>query len=98
MSKTSIYKITQISTGKIYIGQTGAMFATRFYGHIKSNNDTKIAKALESSKITDWSWQVIEELGAEADVHERESFWINYYDSVKNGFNQNGSQKKKVSK
>jgi hypothetical protein len=82
-----IYKITQISTGKIYIGQTIRSFTLRWWEHIKSLDDIKFHNALRNSDITDWIFQVIETLDSKDNLNEKERFWINNYDSISKGFN-----------
>lgn len=85
-----IYKITQISSGKVYIGKTIRSFTLRWWEHIKSCSGSKFHIEMDSSDITDWQFQVIEVLPKNSKnefILERETYWINHFDSIKNGFN-----------
>ena len=84
-----IYKITQISTGKVYIGQTIRSYTLRWWEHIKS-------KEWICADPTYISYQILETLKRktpEEEIKDRESYWINHYDSIKNGFNKVISKK-----
>lgn len=91
-----IYKITQISSGKCYIGKTIRSFTLRWWEHIKSVDECKFHKELATSSITDWVFQVIEVLSkgsSESFILEREKFYIDKFDSLENGFNAIGGTK-----
>lgn len=90
VSAPVIYKITQISTGKVYIGQTVRSFTLRWWEHIKSTDGDKFHLALKENPIEDFTFQVIEKLKDKSDLDKRERYWINYYKSVSNGFNSVG--------
>ncbi len=83
-----IYKITQVSTGKIYIGKTIRSFTLRWWEHIKSKEDDKFHTAVKESPIEDFIFQVIETVDTEKhDILERENYWIDFYNSTEKGFN-----------
>lgn len=87
-SNPVIYKITKISTGKCYIGQTKRSFTWRWWEHIKTKDWI--------DDIKDFTFQVIENLSENTGVQiilERETYWIKHYDSINNGFNQVASKK-----
>lgn len=84
-----IYKITKLSTGKVYIGQTKRSFTLRWWEHIKT-------KDFIIQDITDITFQIIEYLPNDAEdnfILKRESYWIKHYNSIEDGFNQVVSKK-----
>lgn len=89
-----IYKITQISTNKSYIGQTQRSFTLRWWEHIKRGNSEKFHSVLQNTPISDWTFQVLEELPLNEKnevILERETFWINEYNAIEEGFNHHVS-------
>jgi hypothetical protein len=73
------------------------------------NTDHCFYKAINQSKLIDWTYQVIEVineypetcvdyLSKERYITERESYWIEKYDSVNNGYNSVISNKIKKEK
>lgn len=88
-----IYKITA-PNGKVYIGQTMNVKNRRYnYGKNSFKLQVKLWNSCQKYK---WSpkdnFEIIEEcLCGENKVYlnEREQYWINYYDSFKNGLNCN---------
>ena len=79
----TIYKITQISTGKSYIGKSKRSFTLRWWEHIKS-------KEYIESNIEDFTFQVIKTLDkntSDEEVLKEESRLIEKYDCINNGFN-----------
>lgn len=90
--KSFIYKIENKTTGKIYIGQTSQVFTLRWYQHFYSKkSQSKFHKAIKESNFTDWVFSIIETFNASeittAYLLKRESYWIDYYNSVENGYN-----------
>lgn len=97
-----IYKITNKVTGLIYIGKTSQQFTLRWYQHFFQYGDCKFHTAIKESKLTDWNFEIIEiielpdniKLKEEMDdyILERESYWINHFDSVRKGYNTMGNK------
>lgn len=87
----TIYLITNIITGEQYVGQTRRSFSERINQHIRAAADGKIKYALYSAMrkygIENFKWEVIEEPNVD-DLNIREKFWIAYYDTYKNGYNE----------
>lgn len=83
MAICGIYKITEKSTGKSYIGQS-VDIARRFYEHQTSTLDWH---KLIQENPTNWDYSIIEQC-EENELNAREKYWIEYYDSCKNGFNK----------
>lgn len=86
-----IYKITNKTTGMVYIGQTTQCFTLRWYQHFFNAGENKFHQAIKSSKPSDWTFEVIEVIYDEKNIKEilaqREQHWINHYDSIVNGYN-----------
>lgn len=89
-----IYKITNKINGKMYIGQT-IHLQQRWAEHkskAKELNPTrKLYKAMNQYGIENFSFEVIEYCEKE-DLNEREIYWINYYNSIENGYNMSHIQ------
>lgn len=86
---TGIYKITNKNNNKVYIGQSQDI-ALRWRQH-KQNYQTmpgwyENARA-ESTSIDDFTFEVIQECKKE-ELDELETYWISYYDSIKQGYNR----------
>lgn len=89
-----IYQIRQISTGKVYIGQTIKPFTLRWWQHLTYPSDSKFHEAMKTTPITDWDFKVVEVIvvpqdceSKEAYVTDRERHWIDANNSVADGFN-----------
>lgn len=86
---TGIYKITNKNNGKIYIGQSQNILL-RWEQH-KQGYQTLSGwyedARNESESIDDFSFEVIQECKKE-ELDELEIYWINYYDSIKQGYNR----------
>lgn len=83
----AIYCITHKPTGKRYIGQTTQSFTLRWWQHIKAPADNKFHKFFKETDISEWTFEVLEMLTSEQSLDEREQFYIDKFDSIKNGFN-----------
>ena len=88
-----IYKITYKPTGQCYIGQTTQSFTLRWWRHFKGKSDCKFQQKIRQTKLTDWTFEVIEVCDDKSQLNEREKFFINQYKSVENGFNFLGQEK-----
>lgn len=87
----SIYKITNILNGKMYIGKTLHSIQKRFQEHIKDSQRVRYDKrplydAMNKYGIENFELALIENAEAEL-LDEREKYWIEYYDTYKNGYN-----------
>lgn len=81
-----IYKITNMYNGKIYIGQSIDIKA-RWRNHRNSTSDYALYRAFRKYGIDNFKFEVIEECNVDQ-LNERECYWINYYDSYFNGYNE----------
>lgn len=92
---TGIYKITNSLNNKIYIGQS-VDIRRRWTAHINILNDTNkndiekrysIHKALAKYGIENFRFEIVE-LCDEKDLDDREIYWIDYYNSYLQGYNE----------
>ena len=89
-----IYKITNIITNKVYIGQTNKTIQERFERHLydalrnPKPLKTKLACAIRKYGEKAFKIELIELIeGTTEQITDREYFWISYYDSVSKGYN-----------
>lgn len=86
-----IYKITCINNEKIYIGQ-GTDIKERFKQHIKnaissySSSTNKLYQEMKKFDVENFTFEILEQLDRNQ-LNERESYWINFYQSVAYGLN-----------
>lgn len=86
-----IYKITNNINNKIYIGKTNYNIEKRFREHILDSRRRKKEKrplynAMNKYGVENFSIEIVEECSPSM-ANEREIYWIEYYDSFKNGYN-----------
>lgn len=88
-----IYKITNIINGKCYIGQS-VNIHKRWNNHKSACYNTNaheynyyLYRAMRKYGIENFTFEIIEECSQEL-LDEREIFWISYYDSYVNGYNE----------
>lgn len=91
--KCGIYKITNLESGEVYIGQTRD-FKKRWYDHCKCGvgidtpNNNKLYDAMRKYGLENFSFEVLEECDPE-DLNEKERFYISVYNSMDFGYNGN---------
>ena len=87
-----IYKITNIQNNKVYIGQTIRPIKDRFHRHINDamNNvlDTHFARAIRKYGKENFIIEEIDSADNQNELNEKEQYWIRYYDSISNGYNE----------
>ena len=84
---TGIYKITNLTNGKIYIGQ--AIYIERRLSEHKRGKGLStqlIDKAILKYGVENFSFEVIEECDA-IELNDKEIYWIDYYNSYRRGYN-----------
>ena len=84
--KTGIYKITDLSNNKSYIGQS-VNIQRRFLQHLRKDT-IAIDIAINQKGFQNFTFQILEECSKE-ELNEKEQYWIEYYDSFYNGYNAN---------
>ena len=88
---SGIYKITRIKTGEIYIGQARNV-STRFAEHCKAAlgvgtlASSQLHRAMQSDGCENFLFELLEEVPVEK-LKERESYYIDFYDSKNYGLN-----------
>lgn len=86
-----IYKIQNLINGNVYIGQTVKLVEKRFQQH-RNNYDKPyfsqltLYKAFKKYGLDNFSFEMLEKVDNDK-LDEREKYWIDYYDSYKNGYN-----------
>ena len=87
-----IYKITNIQNNKIYIGQTIRPVKDRFHRHINdalnNNLDTHFARAIRKYGKDSFIIEIIDEAINQIELNQKEQYWIQYYNSIQNGYNE----------
>lgn len=82
-----IYKIINLVNDKVYIGKTTKTLEKRFYEHCyQYKTKTKIKNAITKYGKDNFKIEEIE-CCDNSISNEREIFYINYYDSINNGYN-----------
>ena len=84
-----IYKITNTINGKMYIGKTEQTIEKRFQQHCKDSqregmDNRPLYKAMRKYGVEFFS---IEEIEQTERPEERETYWIEFYGTFKNGYN-----------
>ena len=88
-----IYKIENIKTGRIYIGQTNQLLKYRYHGGIvkgwiKERKKFKKQKFLDELIKEDFIvTELFDVACCEYHLNVLETYWINHYDSYNNGYN-----------
>ena len=87
-----IYKITNIQNNKVYIGQTIRPIKDRFHRHINDamNNilDTHFARAIRKYGKNNFIIEQIDTAKTQDELNKKEQYWIQYYNSVIDGYNE----------
>ena len=87
-----IYKITNIQNNKVYIGQTIRPIEQRFHRHLNDalNNilDTHLARAIRKYGKDSFIIEEIDNAQTQDELNQKEQYWIRYYNSVKDGYNE----------
>lgn len=91
--KSGIYKITNIISNTSYIGQA-TNIASRIYQHLRSSISDKTSdyeyplhRAIRKYGVDNFTLEILEECPQDQ-LNDREMFWIAFYDTFKNGYNQ----------
>jgi len=88
--KTGIYKITEIATGKCYVGQA-IDAASRWRQHIKRGlgaeapTRNKLYPAMKSIGVENFTFEIIEECSRD-ELDAKEDFWQEYFHALEFGF------------
>ena len=87
-----IYKMTNIQNNKVYIGQTIRPIKDRFNRHMNDalHNiiDTHFARAIRKYGKENFTIEEIDSANTQEELNQKERYWIQYYNSVKDGYNE----------
>ena len=93
-----IYKITNTQNNKIYIGQTIRSVEERWKRHKNDalNNilDTHFARAIRYYGPDAFTIEIIDTAKNQRELTAKECYWISWYDSIKNGYNETNAEYK----
>lgn len=97
--KYIVYKIVCVVNNKLYIGQTTKTLKERLNKHLASSREertknVKFYRAIRKYGEDKFKIFLIEEVGSQEELDERELYWINHYDSVENGYNTKATKGK----
>lgn len=87
-----IYKITNLTTGEIYIGKTKQELSKRWSDHIKTSLyiTDSTPKAIHKALYNNWdnfSFEILEKVPLTEDLGTREKYYIDFYQSNIYGYN-----------
>lgn len=84
-----IYKVTNKLNQKVYIGQTNNRLNVRKGQHLQAakEKDFKFCRALKKYGFENFTWEVMFECSSQEELNEKEILYIEFYNSVKNGYN-----------
>ena len=87
-----IYKISNNINNKVYIGQTIRPIEDRFQRHINDATnhilDTHFARAIRKYGKEHFYIEIIDTANDQEELNLKEQYWIRYYDSINNGYNE----------
>ena len=87
-----IYKISNNINDKVYIGQTIHPIKERFQRHINDAInyilDTHFARAIRKYGKENFYIEEIDKANNQEELNLKEQYWIHYYDSINNGYNE----------
>ena len=81
-----IYRIWSKTTGMSYIGQTTRGLEIRVKEHMTCDFDDKFHNDIKRLGKDDFEYEIIE-ICLSKELNVREKYWINQYDSFRNGYN-----------
>jgi group I intron endonuclease len=85
-----IYKLTNLSNGKLYIGQTIKTWKQRklsYNSAIKSNNNQRIVRALRKYGWEGFNVEIIDKASTIEELNTLEEHYIAKYNTVREGYN-----------
>lgn len=87
-----IYKITNLCNGRMYIGQTTKELDERWKEHLHDCRKSRcrnrpLYMAMNKYGADNFKIESIEEVDNPDTLFEREIYWVDYYDTFRNGYN-----------
>jgi group I intron endonuclease len=80
-----VYKITNKTNGKAYIGQTQQTFTLRRYNHIQRARDgvnRPLYNAMRRDGVKNFSWEILYECSDKKEMDKKERYYIRKFHSV----------------
>lgn len=84
---TGIYKITNKTNGKVYVGQAKNIF-DRWSQHARGKGSKPLFEDMQKIGINNFTFEIIEFCPTD-DLDKRETFWIKQLKAFPNGYNLN---------
>lgn len=87
-----IYKITNLTNGKCYVGQTINSLVYRKNIHkqdwkLGRKSKYRLYQAFDKYDFSNFSWEVLEEVKSKEALNEKEKFWIRELNTFNRGYN-----------
>lgn len=94
LKKRGIYRIFNVKTNKSYVGSTWKSFRSRWKQHLNKLNTNKhhsheMQNAFNKYGSDSFVCEILEIIEDENILLKKETYYINKYDSYKNGYNEN---------
>lgn len=90
-----IYKITNTTNGKIYIGQTNKTPEKRFQRHINdaltNRVDTHLSRAIRKDGPEVFIIEEIDTAKTQEELNKKEQYYIHFFNTLENGYNETDS-------
>lgn len=87
-----IYRITNIQNNKVYIGQTIRPIEQRFHRHLNDATNgvlgTHFARAVRKYGKDNFIIEEIDSAQTQSELNQKEQYWIKFYNSVEEGYNE----------
>ena len=85
-----VYKVTNIITKKVYIGQTMVSLSKRWGDHCsKGSNCTHLSRSIKKHGKENFTIEQIDSAETIEELNKKEEFWINHYNSTDSNFGYN---------
>lgn len=81
-----IYKATNTTNNKAYIGKTVQTLQKRIKGHCSYKGKSEFSRSLRKNP-SNFVWEILEDNILEDCLDQREIFWISKFDTYLNGYN-----------
>lgn len=86
-----IYKITNLVTNEVYIGQTTRTVQKRFLQHLNNarnhRKESKLTRAIREYGEDNFVYEVLDTAESQEELNQKEKYWIIQYDAVNTGYN-----------
>ena len=86
---SGIYKITNLTNGRVYIGQSKNVYLRRkqhFVALRNGNHENKLMQQDWNTNNRGFRWDIVE-LCPISELNNREKYWIDYFNSIEQGYN-----------